>query len=166
MQSQLRSCKQAYHFSACTRQPCGPIFSVSCCSVGSLYVFSPRNFTGLSACCIWAMNSKSRKEVAARVWLHLAPSSSALWPVWHGGRTNLNAAPLSGCTERQQEDCRSFTDHLQCSTSSVMLYPNILGANMVVRNMLPSIPATCTCPKLVDREPCCWSLEAIEVKQA
>lgn len=144
MQSWLRTCKQACHFCLYIDGlfVCLPFLSLLL-QHGQFVRFLPRYLTGFSMCCIWAVSSKSRKEVAARVWLHLGCPMCSL----ACQQNKSECCPPLACAEWQQEGCCSFTNHLECSTSSVMLYPNILGANG--GHTLPSIPTTSTCPKLL-----------------
>lgn len=154
-----RSYKQGHHFCAFICMAwcmwpcflyafiCVALFSQSPVPVWAACTLFPKIPHCLIKLCIWGMSPKGRKEVAARVWLHLA-----LFPVsclvWH--QHKFECSPSSECAEWQQRDCHSFTNHLECATSSVLLYPNILGASGEGRGeMLPRTPAACTRPKLL-----------------
>lgn len=108
--------------------------------------FCPRYLTGLSTCCIWAMSSKSRKEVGARVWLHLTPSRSAPRPVWHGRRTGLSAAPLQAVLN----DSRRTAAASQIVWSVAWALSCFIRISWVLMgHTLPGVPTACMYPKLL-----------------
>lgn len=117
------------------------LFSQSPVAVWAACIFFPQIPHWLIRLCIWGMSFQGRKGVAARVWLHLAPLHCL---------NKSECSPSSECAEWQQRDCHSFSSHLECSTSSVLLYPSILAANGEgCEEMLPSTPTACACPKLL-----------------
>lgn len=142
--SWLWSCKQGHNFCASTRtaRPCGPVFPVSCCSVGSLYVFPQNASLAYQALQLGHELQGQNRGCSQGV----TPPCSCLALQQH----KFECSPSSESAEWQQRDCHSFTNHLECSTSSVLLYPNVLGANGEgCGEMLPSTPTASTCPKLL-----------------
>lgn len=131
------------------------LFSQSPVAVRAASTFSPQIPRWFFKLCTWGMSSKGRKGVAAWVGLHLAPflcllSGIAAAQVWRQPLFRKCWMTPNESAEWQQRDCHSLTNHLECGTNPVLLYPNVLGANGEgCGEMLPSTPTACTCPELL-----------------
>lgn len=165
VQSWLWSCKQGHHFCACTRvaRPCGPVFSVSCCSVGSLYVFPQNTSLAYQALHLGHELQGQKRSCSRGV---TPPCSFPLTPVCHGSSTSLNAAPLQNVLN----DNRGTVTASPITWSVAPALSCFIQIFWVLMGVWGDATKRTNCFYMsrggVDRGPCCWSLEAIKVKQA